>query len=234
MLEAEFLSIHALLGGPIQFVTPDYQRHYVWNEEKQWKPLWQDIQDTIAVNAKIEIIHDRHNHFMGAIIGRHLPIMVGAVPRYEIIDGQQRLTTFQIILCAIDDVCRAAELKDIQSHVGEYIQNGGLLHDRRNPNRLRNPDEAYKVIPSKVDWDSFKALVDGNIDGCQGAIREAYNFFKQEIEGFIRMGDPRSQMILLVETLIHSFGVAQILITSRADSDKIFESINARGVLLDK
>lgn len=229
MLEADFLSVHQLFGGPVQFKIPVYQRHYVWNKEEQWKPLWQDIKDKIAVNAKIEIASDLHRHFTGAIVIRHLPRRIGAVPQYEIIDGQQRLTTFQIILCAIADVCHEAKLEDNQEQAEEYIQNRGLLKDRHNPNRLRTPDEAYKVIPTRADRDSFKALIDANVNRSQGTIRAAYDFFKREVRAYMRMGDPRDQMTLLVETLIHSFGVAQILITSRADSEKIFESINARG-----
>lgn len=229
MLDAGFVTVHDLFSGPVQFKIPVYQRHYVWNEKEQWEPLWQDIRDKIAVNAKIEIASDLYRHFTGAIVIRHLPRKIGAVPQYEIIDGQQRLTTFQIILCAIADVCYPAKLKDNQDKAEEYLRNGGLLHDRHDPNRLRNPDEAYKVIPTKADRDSFKALVDGNVDRCQGSIREAYIFFKKEIAVYMRMGDPRDQMMILIESILHSFGVAQILITSRADSEKIFESINARG-----
>ena len=229
MLEAEFLSVHRLFSGPVQFVIPVYQRHYVWNEEEQWKPLWQDIKDKIAVNAKIEMASDLHRHFTGAIVIRHRPRKIGAVPQYEIIDGQQRLTTFQIILCAIADVCYTEKLKDNQDKAEEYLRNGGLLHDRHDPNRLRNPDEAYKVIPTKADRDSFKALIDGNVDRCQDTIRDAYIFFKKEISAYMSMGDSRLQMILLIESILHSFGVAQILITTRADSERIFESINARG-----
>ena len=229
MLEADFVSIHSLFSGPVQFVIPVYQRHYVWNEDDQWKPLWRDIQDKIAVNAKVEMDHDRHSHFTGAIVIRHLPRKIGAVPQYEIIDGQQRLTTFQVILCAIADVCYAAKLEDNQEQAEEYIQNRGLLHDRHDPNRLRNPDEAYKVIPTKADLDSFKALVGGSVEKCRGTIRGAYNFFKREIVDYIRLGDPRNRMILLIDSILHNFGVAQILITTRADSEKIFESINARG-----
>ena len=229
MLAADFVSVHTLFSGPVQFVIPVYQRHYVWNKEEQWRPLWQDIQDKIALNAKVEIAHDRHSHFTGAIVTRHLPRKIGAVPQYEIIDGQQRLTTFQIILCAIADVCYAAKLNDNQEQAEEYVKNGGLLHNRHDLKKLRNPEEAYEIIPTKADRDSFKALVDGNIDGCRGTIRDAYDFFKREIAEYMRMADSRGQMILLIESVLHNFGVAQILITTRADSERIFESINARG-----
>ena len=229
MLAADFVSVHTLFSGPVQFVIPVYQRHYVWKEEEQWRPLWRDIEDKIDLNAKVEIAHERYSHFTGAIVTRHLPRRIGAVPQYEIIDGQQRLTTFQIILCAIADVCYAAKLNDNQEQAEEYVENRGLLHNRHDPKKLRNPDEAYKIIPTKADEDSFKALVDGNIDGCRGTIRDAYDFFKKEIAGYMRGGDPRGQMILLIESVLHNFGVAQILITTRADSERIFESINARG-----
>ena len=229
MLEANFVSVHTLFSGPVQFVIPVYQRHYVWSEEEQWKPLWQDIIDKIEVNAKVEFAHDRRSHFTGAIVIRNLPRKVGAVPQYEIIDGQQRLTTFQIILCAIADVCHSAKLKDNEGQAVEYLTNGGLLHNRHEPNRLRNPDEAYKVFPTTADRASFKALIDGDISKSRGNIRKAYDFFKKKIGDYMQIEDPRLQMISLIESILHNFGVAQILITTRADSERIFESINARG-----
>ena len=176
----------------------------------------------IAINAKIELAHDHSSHFTGAIVTRHLPLIVGAVPQYEIIDGQQRLTTFQIILCAIADVCHSAKLKDAEGQATEYLTNGGLLHNRHDPKRLRKPDEAYKIIPTKTDQDSFKALIDGNISRSQGNIRKAYDFFKRKIDEYIRMGDHRLQMIGLIYSILHNFGVAQILITTRADSEEDF------------
>ena len=234
MLKTDFVSVHTLFSGPVQFVIPVYQRHYVWNEEEQWEPLWQDIIETIKVNAKIEEAYNRSSHFTGAIVTRHLPVKVGEVPRYEIIDGQQRLTTFQIILCAIADVCRTAELTDNEGQAAEYLMNGGLLHNRHNPDRLRNPDEAYKVIPTKTDIDSFKALIDGDISMCRGTIRDAYVFFRNKIENYMRTGDHRLQMIGLTYFFLHNFGVAQILITTGANSERIFESVNARGKTINE
>ena len=230
MLKTDFVSVHTLFSGPVQFVIPVYQRHYVWNEVDQWEPLWQDIIEIIEVNAKVEEAYNRSSHFTGAIVTRHLPVRIGEVPRYEIIDGQQRLTTFQIILCAVADVCRSAKLTDNEGQAAEYLMNGGLLHNRHKPDRLRNSDEAYKVIPTQTDLNSFKALIDGDISMSQGTIRDAYIFFKGKIEKYMRMGDsPRDQMTSLTYFFLHSFGVAQIQITTGASSERIFESVNSRG-----
>ena len=94
------------------------QRHYVWSKIDQWEPLWEDIVEKIEVNAKAEVDQDRIPHFFGAIVTRQLPRTVGGVPGFDVIDGQQRLTTFQIILCAISDVCLSEKLNDIADQAG--------------------------------------------------------------------------------------------------------------------
>ena len=38
-MQAEFMSIHDLFSGTVQYEIPTYQRNYVWNEKDQWKPL---------------------------------------------------------------------------------------------------------------------------------------------------------------------------------------------------
>ena len=230
MLKTDFVSVHTLFSGPVQFIIPVYQRHYVWNEEEQWQPLWQDIVEIIEVNAKVEEAYNRRTHFTGAIVTRQLPVKIGEIPRYEVIDGQQRLTTFQIILCAIADVCRSGQLEDSEGKAAEYLMNSGLLKNRHKPDQLRNPDEAYKIIPTKTDLNSFKTLIDGHVDKSQGNIREAYVFYQREIDEYMRsISDHRHQMIMLTHSILSDFGVAEIQITTGANSEKIFESVNARG-----
>ena len=230
MLKTDFISIHQLFSGPVQFVIPVYQRHYVWNQEEQWEPLWRDIIEIIKVNAKVEEPHNHSSHFTGAIVTRQRHVKIGEIPQYDIIDGQQRLTTFQIILCAIADVCRSAKLKDNEDQAVEYLTNGGLLHNRHQPNQLRDPAEKYKVIPRRTDRESFQALIDGTTDRSQGPIRDAYDFFKGRIEEYMRTSDDhRFSITSLTYFILHNFGVAQILITTSVNSERIFESINARG-----
>lgn len=235
MLKTDFISIHKLFSESIQFKIPLYQRNYVWNEEDQWEPLWQDIMEISRVNAKIVEAYNYTTHFTGAIVTRQLPVHIGEVPRHEVIDGQQRLTTFQIILCAIADVCHSAKLTDCEDKATEYLTNGGLLNNRHQPDKLRNSDEVYKVLPAKTDINSFKALVDGNVNSARGAIRDAYVFFERKIADYMRMkNDRRAQMIGLTHFFLHSFGVAQIQITIGANSEKIFESVNARGRIINE
>lgn len=235
MLHSEIVTVHDLFGGPRQFKIPVYQRHYVWNKVDQWEPLWQDVIEKIEVNAKVEVDQDRIPHFIGAIVTRQLPRTVGGIPGYDIIDGQQRLTTFQIILCAISDVCLSENLKDIASQADEFLTNSGLLTNRFDNNQFRNPNERYKLIPTQADKAFFEALVDGKVEMSRGTIREAYNFFRYKIKEYTTVKDlslpedARHRMMILLDTILRDFQVVQILIDSHANSERIFESINARG-----
>ena len=53
MLKTDFVSIHTLFSGPVQFIIPVYQRHYVWSQDEQWEPLWQDIIDKLRLMPKL-------------------------------------------------------------------------------------------------------------------------------------------------------------------------------------
>ena len=235
MLHSGIVTVDDLFGGRIQFKIPVYQRHYVWSKVDQWEPLWQDIEEKIEVNAKVEIDQDRTPHFVGAIVTRQLPRTVGGVPGYDIIDGQQRLTTFQIILCAISDVCRSVNLEDLSEQADEFVLNSGLLAHRFDSKQLRNPDEKYKLIPTQTDRTFFEALIDGKVDKSGGTIRGAYNFFRSKIKKYMTTEDSphpkddRNRMMFLLDTILMDFQVVQILIDSHANSERIFESINARG-----
>ena len=85
--------------------VPLFQRQYVWNEEHQWTPLWEDIE------RKFREILDGNteapNHFLGAMVLDQKQTPTGHVIVRQVIDGQQRLTTLQIFLAAYRDFCRS-------------------------------------------------------------------------------------------------------------------------------
>ena len=74
------------------YIVPDYQREYVWKDE-QIEQLTSDLLE--AYNAD-----NRKSYFLGTIV------TYDSRNRFELIDGQQRLTTFFILLCAIKSIYR--------------------------------------------------------------------------------------------------------------------------------
>ena len=83
---------HKIFNMPQQFVVPLFQRRYRWSEDKQWDPLWRDIQR--VADRLLEAGRDTVNsHFLGAVVLQQVEIPTGSLQEKTIIDGQQRLTT---------------------------------------------------------------------------------------------------------------------------------------------
>ena len=216
------VQVGSLFEPNVQYRIPLFQRHYVWDKEDQWQPLWEDIQ------WKLSLPQDSapgFSHFTGAIVVQQKPTSVNEVPKYEIIDGQQRLTTFQILLCAIRDRSLTLETRDHDALA--------KLADKRVLNQDLLPsdfeDEEWKLIPTQYDRNAFHALVKRNPEESSGRIKEAYDYFIGKIADYAE--DNFSKMRNLFYSL-RSFGFVQILLDSNDEPEKIFESINARGKTL--
>ncbi len=207
-------TVESLFGLGVQYRIPLFQRHYVWDEENQWQFLWDDIEKS----QNRENQEGSSAHFTGAIVIQQKPTPAGGVPKYEIIDGQQRLTTFQIIFCAIRDICKEHGHDDIADNINCYVLNQGVLIGE---------DEQLKLIPTKFDRPSFISLVNGQIDEQNGRIHLAYHYFRGKIDKHVK--GEREKMIVLFSSILKYFDFVQILIDGNDKPEKIFESLNARG-----
>ncbi len=94
-------TVNELFERDVRYVVPLFQRPYVWDRDDQWEPLWEDIcvlldhQTTDAPSGPVP------SHFLGAIVLEQDDVFVpGAIPVFTVIDGQQRLTTLQLLLAA--------------------------------------------------------------------------------------------------------------------------------------
>src|SRR4051812_34051497 len=89
------------------YEIPPFQRPYVWTEEDQWQPLWDDIQRLADTAFDLGTDHDVGSlpaHFLGAVVLKQLQSAAGDPSRRSVIDGQQRLTTLQLLLDAAQSV----------------------------------------------------------------------------------------------------------------------------------
>ena len=88
-----------VFGTQTRHLAPLFQRPYVWSKEEQWEPLWDDIAelaDRIIGAGDTPVA----GHFLGTLVLEQIYTPSGRVARREVIDGQQRLTTLQIVLQA--------------------------------------------------------------------------------------------------------------------------------------
>lgn len=225
-MKADYVPVSKLFGDSReQYIIPFYQRRYVWTKKDQWEKLWADLQNTSKGLDE--------EHFTGAILLRQLPKFTGGIQKYEVIDGQQRLTTFQILLCAISTICHnnsSPGYKSLGEKADLYLFNDGLMPDD-------DILDKYKLLPPESntrnsDRRAIISLIEGRGDGQSGRIYEAYDYFVKQIIEYIGVGGPnrRRQLQALLNTLLDRFGVVQILLNSHEELPaKIFESLNTKG-----
>lgn len=200
----------------IKYRIPIYQRHYIWSSNN-WVHLWEDIGDMYEkIHGENADSGDTTSHFTGVIV-----IHEGRETR-EIVDGQQRLTTFQIILCAIRDICETAKYDTLAKDVKKLILNNAGTED-----------EIFKLLPRTAsDKKAFQALVDRKVvdrkvNESSSLIYKAYVYFKNAIRNHVS-GD-KKKLTKLLRVFLEYFYVDEIQIESPRTAAKIFESINGRG-----
>jgi hypothetical protein len=140
-----------LFSKPARYMVPIFQRGYVWTLRDQIKPLWRDIlyQAQKVQQAVAAGIEPERKHFLGAIVVK-TDGSAGArhVPRAEVIDGQQRLTTLQVLLIALRD--SIASLNDV--YLTQKLE-GLTINDK-----VAEQEEAYKVWPTSAFQEEFARI----------------------------------------------------------------------------
>ena len=231
------LTLAQLFERNVRYLVPLYQRPYVWNEEEQWLPLWKDIErlaDRLISQKDVNRIH-----FLGASVQDKVDVLPGQVETRRLIDGQQRFTTLQLLLCAFRDIARASGKEDYAGALGQLTVN---THAFR-----QSEEEIHKVWPTNVDRKVFEAAT---TVGSPQALREkleieegakiestipqAYQFFHEIISGWLNDGtvDAPSKMRALFGALHDKIRIVVIDLDQSDDAQVIFETLNARGTPL--
>ncbi|WP_157002688.1 DUF262 domain-containing protein [Agromyces laixinhei] len=132
-----------LFNLPQNFVIPLFQRPYVWKEDEQWEPLWKDIRR--IAELRVSEPHLNATHFLGAVVIQSHEAQSKRLTTWNVIDGQQRLTTLQILadatgaLLAQTGYARpAAQLERLTHNDEIYVEDG----DSRLKVRHLNKDQA--------------------------------------------------------------------------------------------
>lgn len=233
-MQAETRTLTQLFGLDVRYVIPLYQRPYVWSEQRQWSPLWQDIA-TVADHVLAEGATSKSPaHFLGAIVIEQEENPPGSPPRYLVIDGQQRLTTLQLLLAA---AARAAQEMGCPGE-GDLLRKLTL-----NDALLATGDDRFKVWPTNANREAFRSTMHIDGPGADAAghneIRDAYNFFRQQIESWVADDTgsptesvPAEQFKALRITLGSLLKLVSIRLEDGDNPQVIFETLNGRGTPL--
>jgi len=146
-LEAQDYLVGDLLQGDRQFLVPIYQRRYQWTDA-ELLPFWADI----AAKAD-EVVEERcrYQHYIGALIW--VPSGDGLTTRLHVVDGQQRLTTFSLLLAALREICALRELPELLPDIDECLFNSTASSSSRDL------ISRVKLVPTPADRDVIQDIL---------------------------------------------------------------------------
>ena len=209
-MKAQDLPLTQLLEGSKQFVIPIFQRTYSW-EIRHCEQLWQDI---IRVGSS----PDLSSHFIGSAVYIPETNVDAAIPRWLVIDGQQRITTLTLLLIALQRRLKAEE-------VDEPIS-AEQLDDLFLRNRYGKGDAGYRVMLTRTDKETLAALVDGKEPGTDASHRivENFAFFAEQVV---------ASDLMVVWKGIKKLMIVDVCLQQGLDNPQmIFESMNSTGKAL--
>lgn len=256
-MQCDDYPVEVILKEARRFMVPLYQRKYQWTD-RRLNPFWEDVE---AKAAEILDGESRFQHYMGALILSPVgPVaQIGVTPKVQVVDGQQRLTTFQLFLAALREVARDCGETDLIEHVEDYLFN--QLKSKDN-----DPLTRYKLTPTPSDRNVFHDIVDNpyrNVSlkyrryywgrrvpkNTQLRALRAYWLFRAKIKHFAHYGptikiDGNSETIsdetdteeavsyrleALLTSLLSRMKLVVIILGEDDDAQVIFETLNSKG-----
>ncbi len=214
--------------NPVRLLMPLFQRPYVWTKENQWLPLWQDVTRLVEV---IQGPNPAATHFLGAIVIQQVPVPLGALPAWSVIDGQQRLTTLQLFLDSLHAVLDGRGWVSLAQTVEPLVENPQA--------RWKMPHDRFKLWPTNKDRPGFLSVMEAPIPVDYKAViksrlSDAHQFFGEQIAAWIGDDtDAEARATALVGTVTERLEIASIRLEATEDAQAIFETLIARGTPLN-
>jgi hypothetical protein len=216
-----------LMGNGLTYRIPRFQRDYSWGED-EWEDLWLDILGTVKDGGEPA-------HYMGYLVLQSVDEKT-----FDVIDGQQQLTTMSlIVIAALKNLQRLIDKnKDADSNRRrlEQMRNSYIgfldpvtLVPRSKLTLNRNNDtyfQTYIVPMLRLPQRGFKAT--------EHQLRKAFEWFERKVREYLKgtSGDEGKAIATLVERMSDRLFFTVINVTDELNAYKVFATLNARGVRL--
>lgn len=235
-VDAKTYPLQDILKPERRYVIPTFQRDYEWTLDGQWKLLFEDLASTADRLLEVRLSGEEGSklkakeqsvspHFLGAIVCAGLPFATGGVALRSVIDGQQRLTTVQLLIRGLADV-----LKETSSERTKTVRR--MLF---NPDDVvESPEEVYKLWPRRRDRELWPVAMGDNVPDYQQAASHRYLQARQYFAAAARdyamedAGIDRVRLVALADALASLFKLVVIDLDDNDDAQVIFEVLNGR------
>lgn len=228
--DAQQKKINDILSGDFRYVIPRYQRKYVW-QEKQWRELFDDIKYCLEISEENKERNIEWTHFLGSFVferqGKDLIV----------IDGQQRLTTITLMLCAIctlfNELGEEARFKGVTKYIigtddmgSDYVRVDN--QDLKNFQLIVAEATEYSVLLLKPNLFSSSYLENSSPDNVN--VKECFFFFYNQFQAMVQESKDQVAELGNIRDKIMGLDVIDIRASNQQESYNIFEILNARGV----
>lgn len=212
-----------LLGNGLNYEVPMFQRDYSWTAD-EWEDLWMDIEAMYQPDGE-------DAHYMG-----YLVLQSGDQKRFQIIDGQQRMTTLSVIILAALATFRELKVSGIDAEKNErrqeqfrssyigYLDPVSLVPSSKLKLNRHN-DRFYQnyLVP-------LESLPQRGLNSSEHALRKAFQWFREKLKQ--RAGNDGEALARFLDSLVDRLFFTVITVSDELNAFKVFETLNARGVRL--
>ncbi|MBW4624180.1 MAG: DUF262 domain-containing HNH endonuclease family protein [Brasilonema octagenarum HA4186-MV1] len=205
------------------YVVRDYQREYVW-EEKQVRELLEDVYKQFNINKS----GSDWEYFIGSII------VCESQGVYELIDGQQRMTTAYLILCVVRDYRQKIKPQETLDSLKTFIASSHV--DQNGNERLRYSvelqyEDSRDVLEKIAKQKNFEKSPDtSSVSRIKNAYKVAWSFFQEQF------GEDEAavqEVKQFYACFIKNVKVVRVETKSVSHALTVFATINNRGVGLN-
>ena len=243
-MHTDILTPKDLFQKEVRYTIPPFQRPYVWSQDNQWEPLWEDVRNVAenylealgrSDNDAVEAEQLTSPHFLGAVVLKQVPTAAKDIDQREVIDGQQRVTTLQLLLDAVQWICEESD----QPYAKKAARRMSKLVT--NDEDLIGDDElhVFKLWPTRSDREAFRHAMDNGlaVDAFEmSLIVQAHEFFQLQVGKWLADGvGPIEHRIDALEAAATTMlQMVVIDLSPQDDPNLIFETLNARGTPLEQ
>lgn len=221
-----------LFNMPQHFVIPLFQRAYVWKQEEQWEPLWADVRR--VAEGRVNEPQRAEQHFLGAVVLQADEPGTANLPVWNVIDGQQRLTTLQLLTDAAGAVLEQAGFPRLSSQL-EALTHNSVNYVPEGQSQLKlwhlNGDRnAFLEVMSAEPPVDYSTLQDPD---C--LISQAHKYFTGAVAQWLdrsQSDEIARKAEHLAQVLAGDLQLVTIELSASENSQEIFETLNARGTPL--
>ncbi|MGQ0712815.1 MAG: GmrSD restriction endonuclease domain-containing protein [Gemmatimonadaceae bacterium] len=232
-MDTQVRTPQAIFMQPQRLLVPLFQRPYVWNEELQWEPLWEDLE-RVATRLLQSPTTTQAPHFLGAVVLQQLPTPTSDLQQRTVIDGQQRLTTLQLLLDALHSEIEMVGGAMPAARLEPLIANAQAF--------CRHKEDRFKVWPTNRDRPAFNEVMEAsgpvdyqNLHHRASRMAKAHQFFAQQCRDWLH-AEGLEKVKVRAEAIERSarelLQIVVIDLTAAENAQEIFETLNARGAVL--